>query len=275
MSLNHKQRPFLKWAGNKYRCLDEILPRLHQGKRLIEPFAGSGAIFLNTTYDAHLLNDQNPELINLFHFLKHEGEDFIQDCRQWFQPQYNLKSRYNELRQYFNQSTNRRERAILFLYLNRHAFNGLCRFNLQGKFNVPFGAYVKPYFPLNEMRYFHQKSQNCSFTNHDFIDTFQIIEAGDIIYCDPPYHPLTQTASFTSYTKQQFLQEAQLKLLEESLKAREKGADIFISNHDTPFTRALYREACQIFSFNVTRTISSKGDKRKPVPELLAYFKGV
>lgn len=275
MSLNPRQRPFLKWAGNKYRCLDQIIPRLSQGKRLIEPFAGSGAIFLNSQYDAHLLNDQNPELINLFEYLKTEGEKFIEDCRIWFTPENNIKYRYYELRQQFNHATNSRERAILFLYLNRHGFNGLCRFNQQGIFNVPFGSYSKPYFPDKEMHFFHHKSQNCSFTNHDFMSTFAIIEPGDIVYCDPPYHPLTKTASFTAYTTQQFLEDAQCKLLEASLKAREKGADIFISNHKTPFTKALYQEADMIYQFKVARTISSKANKRKPVTELLAYFKGL
>lgn len=275
MSSNYKIRPFLKWAGNKYRCLEHILPKLTLGKRLIEPFAGSGAIFLNTNYPVHILNDQNSELINLFQFLKNEGEEFIEDCRIWFKPENNLKERYYELRDQFNLENDSRKRAILFLYLNRHGYNGLCRFNLQGRFNVPFGSYTKPYFPDKAMQFFHQKSKDCTFTKHDFMSTFAIIEPGDIVYCDPPYHPLTKTASFTAYTTQQFLEDAQFKLLEASLKAREKGADIFISNHKTPFTKTLYQEADKIYQFKVARTISSKGNKRRPVTELLAYFKGV
>ena len=274
MSSNHKIRPFLKWAGNKYRCLEHILPKLTLGKRLIEPFAGSGAIFLNTNYPVHILNDQNSELINLFQYLKNEGEEFIEDCRIWFKPENNLKQRYYELRDQFNIENDSRKRAILFLYLNRHGYNGLCRFNLKGRFNVPFGSYTKPYFPDKAMQFFHQKSKDCIFSNNDFTNLIKYAEKHDVIYCDPPYHPLSPTASFTSYTKQQFQKEEQIKLAELAREAAYRGTDVFVSNHDTTFTRELYKEATYIYQFKVARTISSKGNKRNPVTELLAYFKG-
>lgn len=275
MSLNPKHRPFLKWAGNKYRCLSFILPRLSVGKRLIEPFAGSGAIFLNCDYPTNLLNDQNSELINLFEYLKTEGQVFIEDCRQWFLPENNSKNRYYELRELFNASRCPRERAMLFLYLNRHGFNGLCRFNLKGRFNVPFGSYIKPYFPENEMLFFHEKTKNCIFSNKNFTDIFKLAEKDDVIYCDPPYHPLSATASFTSYTKQQFLKDEQITLAKLATEATHHGTDVFISNHDTAFTRELYKKATHIYRFKVARTISSKGDKRQPVAEILAHFKAL
>ena len=272
MSSNPKQRPFLKWAGNKFRCLEHILPRLSPGQRLIEPFAGSGAVFLNTNYPMHVLNDLNPELINLFQFLKDEGQQFIEDCRSWFTPENNVKHRYYELRALFNHTNDSRQRAMLFLYLNRHGYNGLCRFSQKGIFNVPFGLYKEPYFPAKEMQFFHEKIKSAVMYNQNFSDIFNIVEKHDVVYCDPPYHPLGTSRSFTSYTQQQFLEEDQLNLAKLALAAAQKGAHVFISNHDVPFTREIYAKAQHIDSFKVPRFISSKGHERHAANEILAYF---
>jgi DNA adenine methylase len=267
-----KHRSFLKWAGNKFNCLEHILSKLNPGKRLIEPFAGSGAIFLNTDYPVHVLNDLNTELINLFQCLKNEGQEFIDNCRSWFTPENNVDHRYYQLREQFNQSSDPHERAILFLYLNRHGYNGLCRFSKKGRFNVPFGLYSKPYFPEKEMQYFHQKAQSAILSSQDFNDTFKLIQRDDVVYCDPPYYPLGPSRSFTAYTRQQFLAEDQLKLAELALEAAKKGAHVFISNHDVAFTREIYAQAQHIYDFTVPRFISSKANQRHAVNEILAHF---
>lgn len=267
-----KIRPFLKWPGNKFKCLKHIIPNLPNGTRLIEPFAGSGAIFLNSDYPNYLLGEKNIHLIRLYKHLQHENDNFIDYCSQWFQNKYNQKEQYYLLRQKFNASTNTRLKSSLFLYLNRHGFNGLCRFNLKGGYNVPFGSYKQPYFPIKEMQQFHKKTQNCRFICQDYQDSFAMAQEGDVIYCDPPYQPLSDTSNFTLYTASPFNTEEQIRLARLAEKASQRGVHVLISNHDTEFTRKQYEPAQNIFEFEVSRTINCKGNKRKKVGELLAYY---
>ncbi len=241
--------------------------------RLIEPFTGSAAIFNNTNYPNYLLAEQNQDLISLFHYLKTEGKPFILWCKSFFCQENNCSTRYYELRKEFNQSTNQRERAALFLYLNRHGYNGLCRYNQQGIYNVPFGRYHKPYFPEKEMWFFHQKSQNAIFIQSDFRETFTHAQAGDVIYCDPPYAPLVQTSNFSTYTHSKFGEKEQIILAQLARACAAKGMTVMISNHDTPFTREQYHDA-DIKLFHVNRRISCNAKQRTPAKELLAVFHG-
>jgi len=140
-------KPFLKWAGGKYRIVHRIREQLPPGHRLVEPFVGSGAVFLNLDYPGYLLCDNNADLINLFQVLKEEGETFVKYCRDYFTPASNREEEYYRFRSEFNRTGNKKQKAALFLYLNRHGYNGLCRYNSSGEFNTPFGRYVKPYFP--------------------------------------------------------------------------------------------------------------------------------
>ena len=153
-----KTRAFLKWAGGKYALVDSITARLPQGRVLVEPFVGAGSVFLNTDYEAYLLADINPDLIDFYNLLKSAPEAVIQQARALFCPVNNQRDAYFELRAAFNQCHEARERAALFLYLNRHGYNGLCRYNKKGGFNVPFGKYKAPYFPEAELWAFAEKA---------------------------------------------------------------------------------------------------------------------
>lgn len=268
---NNYVRPFLKWAGGKYRLLTHILPLLPKGKRLIEPFAGSGVIFLNTEYDSYHLNDTNPDLINLYKILKKEKHDFIKYANQYFQPKYNTPKQYYSLRDEFNQTSEKYKRSALFIYLNRHCYNGLCRYNQQGIFNVPFGAYVKPYFPENEMLYFAKKAKKATFTCKDFSSSMKKGVPGDVIYCDPPYVPWSETAYFTHYYQKHFPLEHQEKLTEIAEELSQQNIPVLISNHHTEYTEKLYKSA-KIISFDVQRNISCISGSRGKVKELLAKF---
>jgi DNA adenine methylase len=268
-----KSRPFLKWAGNKYRCLNHIISKFPDAPCLIEPFAGSAAISLNSNYSKYILGEKNPYLIDLYQHVKIEGIDFIKYCHQWFKPEYNQAEQFYRLRTEFNHTQDKRLKSALFLYLNRHGFNGLCRFNRKGIFNVPFGSYTKPYFPHQEMLHFHEKAKQTTFMLGDFEQCFQLANPGDILYCDPPYHPISKTANFTMYINSEFNAETQIKLAELAMETSKKGVHVFISNHDTPFTRQVYEKAKQIDSFEVSRTIAGIGHKRVKVKEILAYFK--
>jgi DNA adenine methylase len=134
-----KNRAFLKWAGGKFSLIEDINAKLPEAKKLIEPFVGAGSVFLNTNYSKYLLNDINPDLINLYNIVKHQFSDYITDSAKMFTSVYNEEQRYYQIRQEFNDSADIYERAVYFLYLNRHGYNGLCRYNNSGKFNVPFG----------------------------------------------------------------------------------------------------------------------------------------
>jgi len=267
-----KKRPFLKWAGNKYAILDKIIPLLpEKSKRLIEPFVGAGALFVNTHYESNLLCDINPDLIDLYQILQNEGDVFIGYVEEFFKPENNDSKIFYKYRDCFNQTEDKREKSALFIYLNRHGFNGLCRYNSKGKFNVPFGAYKKPYFPRDEMRWFYQKSKNAIFCCGDFEVVLKKATKGDAIYCDPPYTPLSKTASFTSYAGNKFGINQQQRLANWANKLSQKGIKVLISNHNTPFIQDVYSKAT-ITELEVQRFISANGKKRGKASEVLALF---
>lgn len=269
-------RPFLKWPGGKYRLVNQLKTHLPNRKYLIEPFVGAGALSVNVEHPLLVINDLNPDLINLYKHLKCSGTTLIRDARRFFTTRYNEKKAYYQLRKKFNTCRDEWERALLFLYLNRHGYNGLCRYNLKGGYNVPFGAYKNPYFPEDELKHFHSRIQNASLHCQDygtFLDSWsdhpQIKQS--VIYCDPPYIPLSQTANFTSYAGQRFTEAEQIRLAHYAEMLSRKGAIVLISNHDTPFTRKLYQKAT-LHSVSVTRSISCKGSSRQKIAELIACF---
>ena len=264
-------RPFLKWAGGKFRLIGRINKALPDGNKLIEPFLGSGAVFLNTDYDKYLLGDINPDLIDLYTYLKEEGDKFIIYAQNWFVNQENNKIAYYKWRETFNQSSDRREKAAIFLYLNRHGYNGLCRYNGSGQMNVPFGRYKKPYFPADEMHAFALKAKKATFVCSGFDQLMNRARKNNVVYCDPPYVPLSDSANFTNYAQQGFGLDNQLQLAMKAYKLSQRGIAVVISNHVNALTQELYQHA-KISSFPVRRTISCKGSKRNEVIELLASY---
>lgn len=270
-----KQRAFLKWAGGKYRLIDDISRHLPKKACLVEPFVGAGSVFLNTDFERYLLADINPDLINLYNVVKQDVESYISATRELFQhPQANTSPFYYEQRQRFNRSQQRLERSALFLYLNRFGFNGLCRYNKKREYNVPFGEYHRPYFPEKELRFFAEKAQRATFICADFDQIFtHLFENPDdyVIYCDPPYAPLAQETNFTQYAGGGFSLEQQRRLAEYAKQAVSKKMPVLISNHDTEFTREIYQGA-KINSIQVQRNIGQTRSSRGKVAELLALF---
>ncbi|MDP8052768.1 Dam family site-specific DNA-(adenine-N6)-methyltransferase [Pasteurella atlantica] len=270
-----KQRPFLKWAGGKYRLVPEICKHLPQGKCLVEPFVGAGSVFLNTDYDHYILADVNPDLINLFNIVKNDVEHYISELAVTFlDKNANSKTFYYECRNEFNLSTDPFRRSVLFLYLNRFGFNGLCRYNNKHKYNVPFGDYKSHYFPEKELHFFSQKAQKAEFICADFKQTFEYLDQHPddyVVYCDPPYAPLVQDSNFTSYSSGGFNLEQQKQLAEYAKQLASKNISVLISNHDTEFTREIYQNA-KLFSFPVQRFIGQNPKSRVKVNELFALF---
>lgn len=264
-------KPFLKWAGGKYKIIDKILSTLPKAEKLVEPFVGSGAVFLNASYANYLLADTNLDLINLYREIQKSGENFIDCAIELFVPENNTEEAFYRLREEFNQCVDVRRKAALFVYLNRHCFNGLCRYNSKGKFNVPFGKYGKPKFPTEEVKNFHLKSQNAEFILSDFRATMRSISDSAVVYCDPPYAPLTLTSNFSDYTQEGFGLKDQQDLAIEANALRVRGIPVIISNHDTEFTREIYNDAV-ISEFDVQRFISSNASNRIKAAEILAVF---
>ncbi|UUM30801.1 Dam family site-specific DNA-(adenine-N6)-methyltransferase [Vibrio japonicus] len=268
-----KQRAFLKWAGGKYGLVEDIQRYLPQGRKLVEPFVGAGSVFLNTDYDQYLLADINPDLINLYNLLKENPEEYISEAKRWFTPENNRKEAYLHFRAEFNATDDVMFRSLAFLYMNRFGFNGLCRYNKKGGFNVPFGSYKKPYFPEAELEFFAEKAKKATFVCEGYPETFSRARKGSVVYCDPPYAPLSTTANFTSYAGNGFTLDDQAALADIAEKAAtERGIPVLISNHDTTLTRRLYHGA-DLNVVKVKRTISRNGAGRNKVDELLALFK--
>ncbi|EIO3971107.1 Dam family site-specific DNA-(adenine-N6)-methyltransferase [Vibrio vulnificus] len=267
-----KQRAFLKWAGGKYGLVEDIQKHLPPARKLVEPFVGAGSVFLNTDYDHYLLADINPDLINLYNLLKEQPELYIREAKRWFTQENNRKDAYLSIRSEFNKTDDVMFRSLAFLYMNRFGFNGLCRYNKKGGFNVPFGSYKKPYFPEAELEFFAEKAQKATFVCEGYQETFRRARKGCVVYCDPPYAPLSNTANFTSYAGNGFTLDDQAALADIAEKtASERGIPVLISNHDTKLTRRLYHGA-ELNVVKVKRTISRNGGGRNKVDELMALF---
>ncbi|MBL1929386.1 Dam family site-specific DNA-(adenine-N6)-methyltransferase, partial [Klebsiella pneumoniae] len=170
----------IKWAGGKTRVMPQLLMQLPKADCLIEPFVGSGTVFMNTEYRRYILCDSNRALINFFRVLTSNTERLIDTARRMFLGGNN-EEQYYKRRALFNSmqwsDTGKADTALLyaalFLYLNRHCFNGIYRVNQMGDHNVPFGKYGAPYFPTDEMRRFAEKANDTKavFIDGDFRHT--------------------------------------------------------------------------------------------------------
>lgn len=266
------QRPFLKWAGGKYSLLPELDRLIPAGKRLVEPFVGGGSVFLNSEkHESFLLADVNADLINLYQMLE---VDHIRVCSlaKILFERANSEEAYKDLRDEFNnQRMCAPERAAAFLFLNRHCFNGLIRYNRDGFFNVGWGKYEAPYFPEIEIKAFKLKSHKCVFMNADYRRTLALAGENDVVYCDPPYEPLPGTAGFTNYAAGGFTWDDQIALAESCVAAHHRGAKVLISNSTAPRVLDLYeRNGFTIHHVSARRAISSKGSTREVAKDIVA-----
>ncbi|EPL7665902.1 Dam family site-specific DNA-(adenine-N6)-methyltransferase, partial [Escherichia coli] len=198
------ERSIFKWAGGKFGVLEQIFRYLPEGKRLIEPFVGGGAVFMNAGYQENLLNDVNADLINFYKTLQREAHSLITLAHRFFLD-YNTQEGFLAVRNAFNKQVyDDLHRAAAFLFLNRHCFNGLTRYNQAGEFNVGYGKYKTPYFPLQEMEAFLGAEGRSEFVCGDFAAVIEGAGEGDVIFCDPPYEPLPNTEGFTNYSGHDF-----------------------------------------------------------------------
>ena len=251
-------RPPLKWAGGKRWQLAELQPRWekHRNRRLVEPFCGGLAVTTGLKPERAVLNDINPHVINFYRWLKRGLLIQFEMC--------NDETKYYEARRRFNEllsdgSSTSAEAAGLFYYLNRTGYNGLCRFNSRGGFNVPFGRYSRIAYKMDFSEY-KAAFAKWTFTNTDFERI--PLDDQDFIYADPPYD-----VQFTQYSKGGFGWDEQERAAE--WLAGHKGP-VVLSNQATPRIVKLYRSLkFECYFLNAPRRISCTGD-RAPAPEVLA-----
>jgi DNA adenine methylase len=251
-------RPPLKWAGGKRWQVPHLRPLWegHTRSRLVEPFCGGLAVTLGLLPEHALLNDANPHLINFYRWLQKglTADLKMENNERLF---YRHRTRFNELVAGGQEDT--AEGAALFYYLNRTGFNGLCRFNAKGEFNVPFGKYARIGY-THDFTQYKDAFQDWKFTHADF-ETIRLVR-NDFVYADPPYD-----VEFTTYSKGGFSWEDQVRTAE--WLARHKGPVILV-NQATPRIGELYRKLGYELRFlDAPRRISCNGD-RAPAQEILA-----
>ncbi|MBD3095480.1 Dam family site-specific DNA-(adenine-N6)-methyltransferase (plasmid) [Escherichia coli O18ac:H14] len=267
------ERSIFKWAGGKFGVLEQIFRYLPEGKRLIEPFVGGGAVFMNAGYQENLLNDVNADLINFYKTLQREAHSLITLAHRFFQD-YNTQEGYLAVRNAFNKQVyDDLHRASAFLFLNRHCFNGLTRYNQAGEFNVGYGKYKTPYFPLQEMEAFLGAEGRSEFVCGDFAAVIEAAGEGDVIFCDPPYEPLPNTEGFTNYSGHDFKFEEQKRLVSLLTDAHRRGAKVLITNSGAPNIRELYHDSgFRVEPLFARRSVSCKGDTRGVAHDVLGIL---
>lgn len=267
----------LKWAGSKIRLMPELLSHLPEGDLLIEPFTGSAAVFMNTNYKKYVLGDSNDDLMQMYINVTLSTEEFISRAKNIFKLGGDVN--YRAFREVFNQTRGDLSvaRSVTFLYLNRHCFNGLCRYNKKGEFNVPHGEYKSVYFPEDEIRLFAEKVRdtNTRLVKGDFKKTIKDhAAAGAVIYCDPPYLPASETANFSQYNAAPFGVTEHQELVTALIAAqRSHGVKVVISGSDTEETRRIYKPF-SLDSVSVNRSVSANVITRGAVKEVIGVLGG-
>lgn len=272
MKTNTLARPFLKWAGGKRQLLPELLKYIPSHyKTYYEPFVGGGALLFALQQRQVVINDSNIELINCYRIVKDAVEELILALNQ----HYNNEEHYYAVRDWDRSPAFSEmslvERAARIIYLNKTCYNGLFRVNSQGQFNVPFGRYADPNIvDAGVLRAASSYLRNSDITilNTDFAHTVNCAKAGDFVYFDPPYDPVSDTASFTGYDINGFGKNEQRRLKEVCDELERKKCKFLLSNAHTPFITDLYQEYRQV-KVEATRAINSNGQKRGKVDEIL------
>ena len=263
-------RPIVKWAGGKGKLLSELwMNRPPKFDAYFEPFVGGGAFFFDL-FRRNLLNrctisDANDELMDLYLTVRDRVEEVISELNSG--KYVNKKEDYYRIRA--EEPTDSVLRAARFIYLNRTCYNGLYRVNAAGKFNVPFGSYENPKITDAEnLRDASDAFKTAEIITGDFEVTVASAKAGDFIYFDPPYAPLSNTANFTTYTRAGFDFEEQNRLARVFTELDERGCYVLESNSATAEIRDLYSEHHVVEVF-AARAISSDPSTRGKIPELL------
>ena len=274
--ISEKPKPFVKWVGGKRQLLTQFrLMNLYPPEKFnpksgkyFEPFVGGGAVFFDLLPETAYLSDLNNELVVTYNVIKNDVENLIKSLKKHkLDKEYFLKIRAQNPEKLSDLNT-----ASRFIYLNRTCFNGMYRVNSKGGFNVPFGKYTNPLIcDENNLRKASKALKNVEIKKQDYKEVLKKAKKGDFVYFDPPYYPVSKTASFTSYTSEAFLDKEQIELRNTFVELHKRGCFVMLSNSDTPFINKIYSEpkGLRITKVQAGRAINSDASKRGKITEVL------
>ena len=273
MSKNKLVSPVLKWVGGKRQLLPEIKSMLPKGiKSYCEPFVGGGAVLFELQPKKAIINDINDELILVYRVIKDNVEELI-SLLETYPNEENFYYRMRNVdrdQERFHALTDI-ERAARVIYLNKTCYNGLYRVNNAGEFNSPFGKYKNPNItnaPVLRAVNIYFNSSDITFSSVDFSTVIEAVPRGTFVYLDPPYDPVSDTASFTGYSRGGFTREQQIQLRECCDELTQRGVKFMLSNSATDFIRTQYANY-HITVVQAKRAINSNADKRGDVDEVI------
>ncbi len=263
-------KPFVKWAGGKRQLIEQLVKHLpEEFNNYYEPFLGGGALFFKLSLLGRIkhayLNDVSAPLVQAYKTIKEKPTELIVELGSG--KYKNDKETFLKIRA--EKSTNLVKATARFIYLNKTAFNGLYRVNSSGGFNVPFGKYTNPRI-LDEENILAVSDalQRDELTCVDFEMATASAKKGDLVYFDPPYHPVSKTANFTSYTKDSFTELDQERLARLVERLTNKGCFVMLSNSYSPLILDLYK-GFEVNVVNATRMINCKAEGRGKVKEVI------
>jgi DNA adenine methylase len=270
-------RPFLKWAGGKSQLISQYISYFPQSfATYYEPFLGGGAVFFYLYGAAKnsgslkkfpaVLTDINPEIVNVYCCVRDRVEELIELLAQ-HQANHGQDHYYRVRARLTGTPV---EMAARLIYLNKTCFNGLYRENSKGEFNVPMGKYKNPTICHAELlRVVSDSLQSVKIEVRPFDAVLDFAKTGeDFVYFDPPYHPLSNTSNFTSYSRSSFNEKDQIRLRDTFAELAQRGVKVMLSNSDCLFIRELYQDF-HIYEILAARAINSKAEKRGKITELL------
>ena len=267
-------QPFTKWTGGKRQLLEELrsyMPETYG--RYFEPFVGGGALFFDLAPEQAVINDFNEELINAYRQIKNNPAELINLLIK--HKENNSKDYYLALRSADRDGRISRmtgvERAARILYMLRVDFNGLYRVNSKNQFNVPYGRYKNPKIVDVDLLYQiseYLNENDVEILQTDFAEAVKDAETGDFVYFDPPYIPLNETSSFTSYTHEGFSYEEQVRLRDTFKELTERGVYAMLSNSSSPLVEELYKDF-NIYFVEAQRTNGAKSSSRGKISEII------
>ncbi|MBS4871912.1 MAG: DNA adenine methylase [Peptoniphilus sp. oral taxon 375] len=266
--------PILKWVGGKRQLLPTITPLLPKKiTTYVEPFLGGGAVLFSLQPKKAVINDFNEDLMNVYKVVKENPEELLallEEHDRNNSEEYYYKIRSLDRLDIYNTMSDV-EKASRIIYLNKTCFNGLFRVNQAGQFNSPYGKYKNPNIInrpaiLAMSKYFN--SNNIKILNGDYKMALKNLRRGAFVYFDPPYVPISSSASFTGYTENGFDEKDQRLLKKQCDKLNDRGIKFLLSNSDHPLIREIY-EDYEIITVKARRSINSKGNKRGEINEVL------
>ena len=273
--VNPLVKPFVKWAGGKRQLVPTILanhlPKNYNLQTYYEPFIGGGALLFSLQPKKAVINDSNAELINCYKTIKNSLDELIEDLKNHKNNEYYYYDIRDWDREKNFKSKTEVQRASRIIFLNKTCYNGLFRVNSQGQFNVPFGKYKNPNIldiaVLKAVNKYLNENQ-VRILNSDFQEAVKDAKRGDFIYLDPPYDPVSETASFTGYDVNGFNKQEQRRLKEVFDDLNSRGCHILLSNACTEFIEDLYKDYLHT-KISAIRAINCNGKKRGKVDEIL------